>query len=52
VIEVNSTTFMGYDGYIEVADYLINLLLENHVEIRLEYKDNIPQLLQDAGIKS
>jgi hypothetical protein len=50
VIEVNSTTFMGYDDYIEIAAYLINLLLENHVEIRPEYKDNIPQLLQDAGI--
>jgi hypothetical protein len=52
VIEVNATTFMGYDDYIETATYLINILLENHIEIRPEYKDNIPQLLQDSGITS
>ena len=52
VIEVNASVLMGYDDYIEIAAYLINLLLENHVEIRPEYKDNIPQLLQDAGITS
>jgi hypothetical protein len=52
VIEVNSTALMRYNDYREIAAYLIDLLLENHVEIRPEYKDNIPQLLQDAGIKS
>ena len=52
VIEVNTTTLMDYKNHREIAAYLINLLLENHVEIRPEYKDNIPQLLQDAGITS
>jgi hypothetical protein len=52
VIEVNATVLMGYNDHREIAAYLINLLLENHVEIRPEYKDNIPQLLQDSGVTS
>jgi hypothetical protein len=50
VIEINPSKLMAYRKSQKFADYLINILLENHVEIRSEYKNNLPRLLQDAGM--
>jgi predicted N-formylglutamate amidohydrolase len=50
VIEINGCKISNFHNSKKIAAYLIDILSKNHVEIRPEYKDNIPQLLQDAGI--
>ena len=50
VIEFNCGHSKAHYGKKGIATDLLNLLLENNVEIQSDYKDNIPQLLQDSDI--